>query len=248
MKTSEQSKSIVDVVSLDLENPASLMQFLQQPTLQIAEFLTGMLVSDKKDWKLSAGHLIQATIKGGLLTQLGNEIKKYQSEGKIKENFFETDINRASFKELLGFIDSETPDEIRFKAIKSIFFVSVAKKNDEMLAYEFLQTAQKLSSTEILILKANFEIAKGVISKDATEEGLKDGTHNRLAWMRTIARQMGYGDLDSVVIKYEGNLESLGLISYRHAVDRFQNEFVPTSRFRLTEIGYRFCEFMTLYE
>ena len=97
------------------------MKFLQEPTVKIAEALTGILASDFKDWKLSAGKIVQAVIKGSLLTQLGREIEKYQEEGKIKEDYLESDIDRASFKELLEFIDEEVPDEIRFKAIKSIF-------------------------------------------------------------------------------------------------------------------------------
>lgn len=235
-----------EIVKLDDEK--SLMQFLLQPTVKIAETITGILASDQRDWKLSAGKLIQAVIKGNFLTQLGREIEKYRAEGKIKEDYFATHKSRASLYELLKFLDEKVPDDELFVAIKSIFFSGIstgATQHEEALAYEFLQTAQRLSGTEILILKANSEIAKGNISVGITQEGLK--SHRRIVWRKIIAKQMGYENFDSIVIKYETNLESLGLISPRNEMDRLQGDFEPTSKFRLTEVGHRFCEFITNY-
>ena len=59
---------------------------------------------------------------------------------------------------------------------------------------------------------------------------------------------MGYGDFDAIVGKYESNLETLGLISRRAEDNRFAKDFEPTQKYRLTEFGYKFCEFMTRYE
>lgn len=246
-----QTKKIEGVVKLDLENPASLMQFLQQPTLQIAEFLTGVLVSDKKDWKLSAGHLIQATIKGNLLTQLGNEIKKYQSEGKIKENFLETDLNRASFKELLEFLDSEAPDEVRFKAMKSIFFTSLAENDEELLAYELMKTCRKLSSMEIQILVANFNITVG--KSKPVPHGIEWGSNRIISyWASNIAEQIGH-HIPEIIFQYEEHLITLQLISRKRypqvqITNLVATEFEPTKYFRMTDLGYKLCEFITKYE
>lgn len=236
---------------IDIKSKKGLIDFLKQPTIKIAEFLTGFLVSDVNDYKLSGGHLVQAILKGNLFTQLGREIKKYIEEGKIKEDYFATNLNQQTLSELLKFIDTEVPDEERFKAIKSIFFYSVSKdvtKNDEMLAYEFLQTAKKLSITEILILKANFEIAQGQFSFDVSDDVLRNAKSKRVAWKMIITNQMGYGELHAIVTKYETNLESLGLISPRCPDARFSDDFEHTKKYRLTEMGYKFCEFMTKYE
>jgi hypothetical protein len=89
--------------NLDLTSQNGVVDFLRAPTIKIAEFLTGILVSEQNDWKLSAGKLVQATIKGTLLTQLGREIEKYRNEGKIKEDYMITSKNRASLHELLKF-------------------------------------------------------------------------------------------------------------------------------------------------
>lgn len=242
----------MDKKEIKLDDEKSVMQFLHEPTIKIAEAITGILASDQKDWKLSAGKLVQSVIKGNLLTQLGREIDKYREEGKIKEDYFATHKNRASLYELLKFLDEEVPDEELFTAIKSIFFSGISKgaiQQDEALAYELLQTAKKLSGTEVLILKANFEVAKGQRVPEV-QERLKNSSlpYMRSAWRKIIAVQMNLGELDAVVSKYEKNLETLGLISERNEDNRFSGDFVPTSNFRLTEMGCKFCEYITNYK
>lgn len=223
------------------------MQFLQQPTVKIAEALTGILASDLKDWKLSAGKIIQATIKGNLLTQLGREIKKYREEGKIKEDYLESDINRASFKELLKFIDEETPDEIRFKAMKSIFLTS-AEGKDESLAYELLQICKQLSSGEILILKAAYDIVNSRLAPNMPGVAHNENLANR--WFALIAKQIGH-DLPHLVAVHEDHLAALQLISPRSQPKNFSVptiNFEPTQHFRLTPLGIKLCEFITRYD
>lgn len=232
---------------MKLDDIKSVMQFLQQPTVKIAEALTGILASDFKDWKLSAGKIVQATIKGSLLTQLGSEIKKYREEGKIKEDYLESDLNRASLKELLKFIDEETPDEIRFKAMKSIFLSSLGK-GDEALAHELLQICKKLSSMEIMILSTNYNVVKGA-AKPRTP-GIEWGANKGIGyWAQVISEQIGH-NLPEIILQYEDNLIELKLISDRDRPDttRIASNFIPTSYFRLTPLGYKLCEFITKYE
>lgn len=231
---------------LKIDDAESLMKFLQEPTLKIAEAVTGILASDVKDWKLSAGKLVQATIKGKLFTQIGKEIEKYREEGKIKEDYFETDMNRASFKELLKFIDEETPDEIRFKAMKSIFLSSVSKdinEGDEELAYELMQICGKLSSGEILVLKASWDIVNNRISPNISS-GVSHGLGDTRMWLSFIAQQIGHG-IPSLVEVYEDTLIELKLITSRKSDGSI---FGPTQYFRLTPLGYKLCEFITKYE
>lgn len=238
-----------EVIKLDDEK--SVMKFLHEPTLRIAEALTGILASETKDWKLSTGKIVQSFIKGNFFTQLGREIEKYREEGEIKEDYFATHKNRASLYELLKFLDEDVPDEELFIAIKSIFFSGISKEStqlDEALAYEFLQTAKKLSGIEILILKANFELAQKEITDDVDKGYLGNAQSKRSAWKVVIAQQMGYGKLHAIITKYEKNLESLGLISSRVGDTRFPDEFEPTQKYRLTEMGYKFCEFITKYK
>ncbi|MEK7554837.1 MAG: hypothetical protein AAB518_02545 [Patescibacteria group bacterium] len=236
---------------IKLDDEKSVMQFLGQPLNKIAEAVIGLVGSEGKEWRLSAGKILHAAIKGNLFTQLSREIEKYREEGKIKENYFATHKSRASLYELLKFLDEEVPTEELFIAMKSIFISSISKDStefDESLAYEFLQTAKKLSGTEILILKANFEIAQNNISEAVSKDAIHDGNSRRHIWWRVVARQMGLGELYSIVQKYEKNLESLGLISPRNERENLADMFEPTQKFRLTEMGCKFCEFITRYK
>lgn len=230
---------------IKLDDAKSLMEFLRQPTLKIAEMLTGILVADSRDWKLSAGRLIQATIKGSLLTQLGRELEKYRDEGKIKEDFLSTYKNRMSFYELLKFIDEEVPDEERFRAIKSIFFTSIskdAKEHEEKLAYELMQICKRLSSGDLLVLKAAYDIVNGCLAPSMP--AINDREKNANDWLNLIAQQIGHS-LPSLVEVHEKNLTELKLISDRTLSDR--SGVQPTQHFRLTTLGYKFCEFITKY-
>jgi len=235
---------------LRLDNEMGLMEFLKEPTVKIAEALTGIFSSGVTNWKLSAGRLVQACIKGDLLTQLGREMEKYRNEGKIKEDYFASRKNRATLFELLQFLDEEIPDDDLFRALKSIFFCGIsvgATNNDEVLAYEFLKTAKKLSGTEILILRASFEIAQKKFLQDVSESELALGVDQRNMWRKVIAKQMGYESLDSIVFKYEENLEILGLIQPRFTEINLAR-FAKTPYFRLTNTGYKFCEFIMSYD
>ena len=237
---------------IKLDNVKSVMQLLQQPTLKVAEALTSILASDLKDWKLSAGRILQSVITGNLLTQLGREIEKYCKEGKIKEDFLENDINRASLKELLKFIDKETPDEIRFKAIKSIFFCSVeknAKGEQEEIAYLLLQTAKQLSSAEVLILSATYQIVKNTGRQ--LVRGIEWGSNRNVNyWAQVISEKIGH-NLSELVLQHENNLMGLKLITDRQYIrnnTEVPKEFHPSQYYRLTPLGYKLCEFMTKYD
>jgi len=229
----------------------SVMKFLQQPTVKIAEGLTGILASPMQDWKLSAGKIVQAIVKGSLLTQLGREFQYYINKGKIKEDYLATDKNRMSLNELLKFVDEDVPDEIRFNAMKSIFLTSVSKKStrmDEELAYQFMQICKKLSSGEILVLKAAFDICNGNIRKGMLKPDLSITRAD--LWFDAIANQISHGT-PGLVEHHEEHLITLKLIAKRSQPPNFsttQDTFIRSGHFRLTPLGHRLCEFITKYE
>jgi len=230
---------------IKIDSIKSIMRFLQQPSLKIAEALTGILASDPNDLKLSAGRLVQACIKSKFLHQLGKELKEYRKKGKIKEDYFATSSNRASLYELLKFIDEEVPDEERFKAMKSIFLTSISidtSKEDEILAYEIMQICKKLDSADILVLKAVYDIAKGGGSK---LNGANLATKHASEWLNIVAHKIGH-KIPSLVEISEEKLINLKLISGRMYADKSGVDTSP--HFRLTQLGFKLCEFITKYE
>jgi hypothetical protein len=218
-----------------------LIDLLRQPTPVIAEVLTGLLASGPADWKLSTGKIVQALIKGNLLTQLGREIKKYQEKGKIKEDYLETDISRVSFKELLSFIDEEVPDKLRFKAIKSIFLYSISKNvspRDQVLAYELMKICKKLSSGDILVLLAIWKLRD---NKTKSNNPIYSATE----WLKEVAVETGH-NLAELVEIHERKLIELRLISNRIYPDK--SGVSLGKYFRLTDLGVKLCEFISKYE
>ncbi len=246
----EKSKELIEI-----ETKSGIIQFLEQPAVKIAEVLTGIFASNKTDLALSAGRLVQASIKFKLFTQFGRELKGYIKKGKIKEDYFATDKNQASLHELLKFIDEKVPDKEWFKAMKSIFFTSISKEStqsDEEFAYEFLRIGKHLSGSEILILKVAFEISTNQIKKNV----LVSSTSNNLnitradTWFEMIARQIGHG-MPDLVARYESNLMDLKLITGRiqpHNYNVPSETFEKSDNFRLTSLGCKLCEFITQYE
>ncbi|OGF82271.1 hypothetical protein A3B18_02930 [Candidatus Giovannonibacteria bacterium RIFCSPLOWO2_01_FULL_46_13] len=182
------------------------------------------------------------------LSKFLSEYREKLEKKEIKDENFETEKPTLALRDLFKAIEGGDIDDEKFKAMKSVFFSGISKhskQKDEVQSYEFLQTAKKLSGMEILILRANFEIASG---KSALNVSVNAGIRSRNAWRNEINKQIGFEDMEGAVFKYEKNLESLGLISPRVEMDRLQGDFEPTPNFRLTRTGYKFCEFMIRYE
>lgn len=235
-----------DLSLIKLDSLEDIKNFLEKPTVAIAEFLTGLL-APKGTWPasyvLSAGKIVQATIKGKLLTQLGKEIEKYREEGKIKEDYFATHKNQASLLELLQFIDTDIPDEEVFKAMKSIFFSGVSSDADaqqEEVAYQFLLLCKKLHSMDILILKACYKIYTGEDLENVNTAITSFGE-----WVNTVSEKIGYG-LPELVSASDSRLTELGLLSGRTYSD--QSGIRKGKEFRLTTLGIKLCEFITKWE
>jgi len=222
-----------------------VLKFLQQPAIKIAEALTGILSSSRSDLILSAGRLVQASIKLRLFQQLGKELKEYREKGKIKDDFCATKYNQASLCELLKFIDEEVPDEERFKAMKSIFLTSVSKdasEDKEVLAYQMMQICRQLSGRDILVLKAIYDIASGGSSNLNDDANL--ATKDPKEWFSIVAHKIGH-KIPSLVEISEERLVNLKLISRRIHPDR---SGIDSRNFRLTQLGLKLCEFISRYE
>lgn len=209
---------------------------------------TGIAVSDKREWILSAGKLLQATIGGSLFKQLGEELGEYSEKGQIKKNFVESSYNQSCLLELLKFIDEEAPDEERFGAMKSIFLISVkpdTSKDGEVLAYQLMQICKKLSSAEILILKAAYAIANGHLAPGVVNMELNASPMGAIAWCSIVAKQVGH-NITGLVEHYDQHLMDLRLILERTYSDK--SGINKGQHFRLADLGYKLCEFISNFQ
>lgn len=229
---------------INLDDPKKIFELLTQPGIKLSEFMTGVFASDNYQWKLSVGHLIQASIKGRLFSQLGKEIELYIKKGKIQEDFLDREQSKQSLSELLKFIDKSAPDEDRFKAMKSLFIKSVAQDSSEkeqILSYQFMKICKDLASGDLLILKAAYDINNGNLSQKLTEDEKVVSDPNAQNWLRNISKQIGH-EIKSLVEFHEERLVNLKLISPRTHADRSGLE--QTDHYRLTELGYKICDYI----
>lgn len=223
--------------TLMLRDSTLLQPFLEQPRLKIAEFLTGALSNGVSDWTKIGGRLVQGAIVGNLMTQVGREINKLIDNGKIKENYAETKYGFKSLQELLKFIDSEAPDEDRFKAVKTMFFalnsIDVEDLGEEILRYQLFQICIRLSSSQLLTLKAAYELKKQHVEHSSAD-----------SWLRDIAKQIGHNSA-GLVENDETTLEYEKLITGRIHSDR---SGVRGYNARLTDFGISLVEYLSKYE
>lgn len=218
-----------------------LISLIQEPASQLAEFVTGVLVSDTAVWKLSVGKIVQATVRGRLLQQLGTEIQKYKETGRIEEDYLASNRSTATFSELLEFIDEETPDKEVFDALKSIFLKSIEVGADEAVkvrAQQLLKIAKQLESMDVLVLRAVYT----VYSKPLPEYHNINTTGE---WMGIVSKLVGY-DLPELVSQSNEKLEKMSLLSERTYGDK---SGVRSGReFRLTSLGIKLCEHIVAFD
>ena len=94
---------------------------------QLAEGLTAIAASDRKELVFSVGHIAQCLRKGQFLSRFLQEWNAYRDKGRIKDDYVGTEQHQAWLQELLEFLDNDSPDEIRFETLKKIFLVAATE-------------------------------------------------------------------------------------------------------------------------
>jgi hypothetical protein len=215
-------------------NTELVADFLEQPLSVIAESITGFLASGPKEWTLSVGRIVQAPFKAKLFEQVAKEIEDFRKKGKISEDFADRDNGAKTWVDLFTIIDQESPDEEKLDALKAMFF-SVNKINIEdaerVAQYQLFQVAKKLTSNDLIVLRAVFEIEKPNDSPTA---------HNYHEWARRIAQHIGHS-ISALVDLGDRNLEECGL--FKRLNRGGESVVVP----RLTDLGHRLCNNIKWY-
>jgi hypothetical protein len=212
---------------------------IKKTLISLAEGITGIAASERKDLTLSVGYIFQSLRKGQFLSQLGEEWDSYREKGRIKDDYIGTEQHRSCLQELLGFLDNDYPDETRFEVMKKIFLVAAteaASDRNSLLPYQFLRLCRKMSSGEIIVLNTTYIVAKsGQIPEMIGVD----------QWLRTIAEKSGLNHTSLVEI-YEEDLIKKRLLSKRLYADG--SGVAPKPHFRLTSLGFELCEYIAKYE
>lgn len=205
----------------------------------LIEGITGVAASEKKELYLSVGHFLQAVRKGKFLSQLLKEWNQYRDKGRIKEDYQTTEQHYTCIQEILDFLDSDPPEEIRFDILKKIFLVAATEKvtdRNSLLPQQYMKVCRTLSSGEIIVLSTAYKISKQrqeyVNYRSAAE------------WLKKIAEESGLFHTELVKIPEE-ELMKKHLLSPRVHPDKSGIDVNP--HFRLTNLGFDICNYIENY-
>jgi hypothetical protein len=221
-----------------LQDPTVIEQLLENPPAVLAELLAGWFAMGNGFLAAAGCRVAQAAFKGQVFEQFAREFKFLREKGKIPDDFQDKKYGRKSWVELLTILDEEVPDEDRLEALKAMFY-SVNKINatdgERMANYQLFQIAKKLTSGQLLLLKAARE--------RAAEKDFKplNATNH---WMEQLANRLGH-DILGLVERDERVLMENGLLTGRQWPDE---SGVKDENGRLTILGVKFCENIESYE
>jgi len=210
---------------------------IKDTLLCLAEGITGIAASDRKELAFSVGHIFQSLRKGQFLSKFLSEWNAYCEKSRIPKDYQETEQHHTCLQELLEFLDHDSPDEIRFETLKRVFLVAAtetASDRNSLLPYQFLRLCRGMSSGEIIVLNTTYQIAKSGQMPDVS------GGANL-----AIAKESGLGHA-SLVETYEEELIKKHLITRRIHSDRSGVAAKP--HFRLTSLGFELCEYVDSYD
>ncbi len=208
--------------------------------MNLAEGLTGIAASSKKDYALSIGHILQRYRSGNFLRILMQEWNKYKEKGWIKEDYEQTEQHQTCLQEMLDFLDNDLPDKTRFEFMKKIFLVASTEETldrESILPQQYMRICRGLKSGEILVLAGAYQMVK--------QESWDSNDMLAENWLENIAGISGLEHNDLVSV-YEKKLIDNGLITPRTHSDR--SGVIPGKYYRLTPLGYELCRFVEAYD
>jgi len=217
---------------IKLQDPTVIEQLLENPPVVLAEVLAGWF-STGNGFMVAAGcRVAQAAFKGKVFRQFARELKYLREKGKIADDFREKKYGAKSWVELLTILDDETPDENRLDALKAMFY-SVNKINaadgERIANYQLFQIAKKLTSGQLLYLKASYEC---LTTRDFTLGQMAETRR----WLSKIGNKLGH-DVIGLLEQDDTALISHGLLTERYYPDK---SGIMETDAHMTPLGIRF--------
>lgn len=203
--------------------------------------LTGIALSNRSDVVLSISSIFQKMRGGQFLSNISNEWERYKQKDKIKDDYQFSEQHKSCLQELLEFLDKDSPNELRFRIIKQIFLVASTEEisdRDSVLPLQFMKIARSLTDGEIILISAVWNFAKN-------HEGSYDEHYSANRWLEDMKQPTGLKYKILLEIHERGLIEKR-LISRRTNADQSGVQVNPN--FRLTDLGYDFCQYISRYE
>ena len=221
---------IVKPDQMDTEN------VLAKTMESIVAGLAGVASSDRKELVLAVSHILQRTRSYGFLGALMREWKEFRDKGLIDPDYTESEQHKACLNELLDFLDKDSPDQVRFDAIKGIFLTAATERlspRDSFLPQQYMQTCRSLSSGEVVVLKTIYE----AVQQDVWNHEEKGAGK----WLRAVAERSGLQHVELVEV-HERRLIEKNVLTPRMYGD--ESGIMSNYHGRLTDFGWELCRFI----
>lgn len=226
-----------DLTKLETETS----QVLTDAITAVAEGLTGIGATDRKELITSLGHIFQRMRGGYFLSNLLEEWNRYREKGKVKDDYQYSEQHQACLQELLDSLDNDSLDDVRFSVLKQIFLVAASEEQsdrDSFLPQQFMKIVRSLTQGEVLLLTAIWNI----VDRNVWD---KEAHHSAVTWLTAVTPESGLR-FEELVEIHEKMLIDKRLISPRQLGDG--SGVIIKPHFRLTDLGYELCRFISSYE
>lgn len=203
---------------------------LNQTLSAAIEGLTGVATSDKQALLMSLGRILQRIRGGRFLSQLQAEWEEYRNKGRVTDDYVHSSQHQECLQELLDFLDGESPDQLRFDALKRIFLNAAndgQNDPDSVLPQQYMRIIRSLSAGETVLLFSAYR-----------DTGAYSSAHD---WLNTMANCSGLRYPELVELHEEG-LMSKRLLTQRRHSDR--SGVMKGPKGRVTGFGYNMCQFI----
>jgi hypothetical protein len=203
--------------------------------------LTGIALSDKTNYVLTASKLLKGLRSGKFLSILNQEWKEMQKKGKISSDFEFDEIYYDSLSEILDYLDNDIPNHNIFNVLKNIFIKSaIEEQKDDLLPLQFIKIAKELTEGELIVLSTIYRLFK-TPSLRQEKERLESASN----YISLVAHESGLKH-NALVEIHEQKLIEKKLITGRHYGDGSGVRLEPD--FRLTSLGKSFCDYVENYK
>lgn len=228
-----------DVVHL--ENPSAIERVLSGTRSEAVGYVGNLLQSALPRYIVAGPRVAWTALAIEALTDLSEEITAWVKEKKIPEDFSGRPYGYQTWVDLLQEIDSNPVDADRLKAMKAMFLAAnrvEATDGQSIVAYQLFQIAKRLTSGQLLLLKAVY--GSYLEYKQGPRTG---GSTSTLEWHALMAQRLGHG-LSALIGPDERTLVEQGLIA---SWTNQEGHMVPKMDARMTDLGIRFCESIEEY-
>lgn len=207
----------------------------------IVDLVTGILTNSKAANFASGARIVKNFIRGKGFNSFLEELRNLKRQGEIKSEFNEGEVDDQLF-DLLNILDSEDVDSKKRLAAQKIFFKTVhpnVTNDEQILSHQLLRILSKLTSLDLMILQACYEITNGQIKPSVKIN--KERPTSYIDWAQVFVTQAGL-HLRSFEESADQKLVDMRLLSHRTYSDLSGVNL--DDNYRLTDLGYKLCEWI----